>query len=94
MHYPSAAGITACTLHIRALMDKVKDSESENDGYFNGKYKGKKYVFGDRKIFKDFVRLPQKTGAYWRGVHPERVVGFIPVISCMGGHLNAPCPPM
>ena len=77
---PSPAGITAHTLHIRALTDKI-DGESEDDCYFNGKYQGEKYVFGDRKVFKDFVRLPQKTSAYWRGVHPERIIGFSPLIS-------------
>jgi hypothetical protein len=61
------------TLHIRALPDKI-DGKSEDDGYFNGKYQGEKYVFGDRKVFKDFVRLLQKTGAYSRGVHPERII--------------------
>jgi hypothetical protein len=81
------------TLHIRALMDKM-DGESEDDGYFNGEQQGKKYVFGNRKVFKDFVRLPQKTGAYRRGVHSEGIIGFFPVISCMSGHLNAPCPLM
>jgi hypothetical protein len=81
----------AHNLHIRALPDKM-DSESEDDGYFNGKYQGEKYVFGDRKVFKDFVRLLQKSSAYRRGVHPERIIGFSSWISCMSGHLNAPCP--
>ena len=70
----------AHTLHVRALPDKM-DSESEDDGYFNGKYQGEKYVFGDRKVFKDFIRPFQKTGAHWRGIHPERIVGFSPLIS-------------
>jgi hypothetical protein len=87
---PSPAGIMAHALHIRALTGKI-DGESEDDGYFNGKYQGEKYVFGDRKVFKDFVRLLQKTSAYWRGIHPKRVVGFSSLPSCMSGHLNAPC---
>jgi hypothetical protein len=88
---PSTARDLAHNLHIRALMGKV-DGESEDNGYFNGKYREEKYVFREREVFKDFVRLPQKSGAYWRGVHPERIIGFIPLISCMSGHLNAPCP--
>ena len=70
---PSLTGIMAHTLRIRALTGKI-DGESEDDGYFNGKYQGEKYVFGDRKVFKDFVRLLQKSSAYWRGVHPERII--------------------
>jgi hypothetical protein len=87
----SPAGIMAHTLHIRALTAKI-DGESEDDDYFNGKYQGEKYVFGDRKVFKDFVRLLQETGPYWRVVHPERIIGFSPLINCMSGHLNAPYP--
>jgi hypothetical protein len=45
-----------------ALTGKI-DGESEDNCYFNGKYQGEKYVFGDRKVFKDFVRLLQKTSA-------------------------------
>ena len=72
-------------------MDKM-DGESEDNGYFNGKYRKEKYVFREREVFKDLVRLPQKSGAYWRGVHPEGIIGFSPLISCMSGHLNAPSP--
>ena len=51
------------------------DGEGEDNCNFNGKYQGEKYVFGDRKVFKDFVRLLQKSSAYWGGVHPERIIG-------------------
>ena len=76
-------------LHIKALMGKI-DSENEDDGYFNGKYHGEKYVFGDRKVFKDFVRLLQKSGAYRRFVHTERIIRSGALPRCMTGHLNAP----
>ena len=88
---PSTPRALAHTLHIRILMDEM-DGESEDNDYFNGKDREEKYVFRERKVFKDFVRLPQKTGAHRRGIHPERIIGFVPLISCMSGHLNAPCP--
>jgi hypothetical protein len=68
------------------------DGESEDNDYFNDKYQREKYIFGDGKVFKDFIRPFQKTGAYRRGVHPERIIGFSLLISCMSCHLNAPCP--
>jgi hypothetical protein len=67
-------------LSHQALTDKM-NGEGEDNSNFNGKYEREKYVFGDRKVFKDFIRLFQKTGAYWRGIHPERIVGFSPLIS-------------
>ena len=76
-------------LHIRALLGKI-DSESEDDGYFNGKYHGEKYVFGDGKVFKDLVCLLQKRSAYRRFVHTERIIRSGALPRRMSGHLNAP----
>ena len=82
-------GIIIHPLHIKALTGEI-NSESENDGYFNGKYDGEKYVLGDGKVFKDFVRLLQESGADRRFVHPERIIGSSPLVRCMNCHLNAP----
>ena len=50
------------------------ESGPENDDYFNGKNHEEKNVLGDGEIFKNLVSFLQKTSAYRRGVHPERII--------------------
>lgn len=74
--HPTAVKIIfSCCTHQGSgrLTDQI-DSDREGDGYFNGKNHEEKNVFGDGEVFKDFVRLLQKTSAYWRAIHPERIV--------------------
>jgi hypothetical protein len=82
---PSPVGIMVRCLLIKALTNKV-NAGNEGNHDFNGKYHEEKYVFRDREVFKDLVRHLQKSSAYWRSVHPVRIIRSASLPRCMAGH--------
>jgi len=66
--------VSHCIHRGQSYSGSKVESGPENDDYFNGKNHEEKNVLGDGKIFKNFVSFLQKTSAYRRGVHPERII--------------------
>ena len=87
VHPPSIKDYVSHCIHQgQSYSGNKVDRDPESDDYFNGKNHEEKNVLGDGKIFKNFVSFLQKTSAYRRGVHPERVIGSGALPRCRTGH--------